>query len=83
MDYKLDADENADWDLYWADTGIKPNYIQKMQPYQRINHYPGMYSLAHKNNLCRNLKRMQKFYAAEYEFFPKTWILPFETNDFK
>lgn len=42
-----------------------------------------MYSLAHKNNLCRNLKRMQKFFPSEYEYFPKTWILPFELNDFK
>lgn len=24
LDYKLNDDENADWDLYWADTGIQP-----------------------------------------------------------
>ena len=72
-----------DWDLYWADTGIQPQLIQKMQSYQRINHYPGMYSLSHKNHLCRNLKRMQKFFSNEFEFFPRTWILPFEASDFK
>lgn len=83
LDYKLNDDENADWDLYWADTGIQPLRIQKMQPYQRINHYPGMQSLSHKNNLCRNLKRMQKSFNQEYDFFPKTWILPYEQSDFK
>lgn len=30
LDYKLNDDENADWDLYWADTGIQPLRIQKM-----------------------------------------------------
>lgn len=49
-----------------------------MQSYQRINHYPGMQALSHKNNLCRNLKRMQKQFTIEYDFFPKTWILPYE-----
>lgn len=24
LEYKLNDDENADWDLYWADTGIQP-----------------------------------------------------------
>ena len=27
QDYKMDADENSDWDLYWADTGIQPQRI--------------------------------------------------------
>lgn len=54
-----------------------------MQPYQRINHYPGMYSLAHKNHLSRNLKKMQKYFPKEYDYFPRTWILPYEATDFK
>ncbi len=38
LDYRLNDDETLDWDLYWADTGIQPQRIQKMQSYQRINH---------------------------------------------
>ena len=30
LDFKMDPDENADWDLYWADTGLQPQRIQKM-----------------------------------------------------
>lgn len=33
QDFKMDPDENSDWDLYWADTGIQPQRIQKMQTY--------------------------------------------------
>lgn len=42
-----------------------------------------MASLAHKHNLSRNLKRMQKIFNQEYDFFPKTWILPSDLSDFK
>ena len=42
-----------------------------------------MYALARKNNLCRNLMRMLKGFKDEYNFFPKTWILPQESTEFK
>jgi tubulin polyglutamylase TTLL6/13 len=42
-----------------------------------------MASLAHKHNLSRNLNRMKKIFAQEYDFFPKTWILPSDLGDFK
>ena len=42
-----------------------------------------MYALARKNNLCRNLMRMYKIFNDEYNFFPKTWILPTEMADFR
>lgn len=29
------------------------------------------------------MKRMQRYFEREYEFFPKTWILPYESTDFK
>jgi tubulin polyglutamylase TTLL6/13 len=42
-----------------------------------------MYSLARKNHLGRNLMRMAKEFPDSYKFFPKTWLLPAEYNDFK
>ena len=54
-----------------------------MKPYQRINHFPGMYALARKDHLARNLNRMQRVLPDEYNFFPQTWLLPAEYGDFK
>jgi tubulin polyglutamylase TTLL6/13 len=51
--------------------------------YQKINHFPGMYSLARKNHLGRNLMKMAKQFPDSYKFFPKTWLLPAEFGDFK
>ena len=76
------ADED-DWDLQWIDTNMTPDKLSHMQPYQKINHYPGMYGLARKNHLGRNLMKMKRILPHEYRFFPQTWLLPSEYNDFK
>ena len=36
-----------------------------------------MFNLARKNYLTRNILRMQKVDPAEYDFYPKTWALPY------
>jgi Tubulin-tyrosine ligase family len=84
LGFKLTDDENADWDIFWNDTqGVLPEQFSKLQNYQRINHFAGMYQLSRKNNLCRNLMRMKKVFKDDYNFFPKTWILPSEMTDFR
>ena len=54
-----------------------------MKPYQRTNHFPGMFQLSRKNHLARNLNKMQKKFAKEFKFFPKTFILPQDFAEFK
>lgn len=54
-----------------------------MQPYQRVNHFTGMHTLARKNLLARNLQAMQRKCPDDYDFFPPTWILPQDAKDFK
>lgn len=54
-----------------------------MKHYQRINHFAGMYALARKNHLARNLGRMQKRFPDDYKFFPQTYLLPSEYSDFR
>ena len=83
MDYQLSYDEEEDWDIYWIDNMIAPTFLLKMKNYQRTNHFPGMYALARKNLLAKNLQNMKKLCPVEYNFFPKTWLLPQEAKDFK
>ena len=58
MNHKLTDDEDDDWDVFWTDGGVQPERLLKMKSYQRINHFPGMYTLARKNHLARNLVKM-------------------------
>jgi len=80
--FKLTKDEDTEWDLCWQDGSVTPEQLGKMKPYQKINHFPGMYGLARKDYLGRNLMRMRKLLPDVYKFFPKTWMLPAEWLDF-
>jgi tubulin polyglutamylase TTLL6/13 len=80
--FTLTEDDRADFDVIWHNTGMKTNQIKKLKSYQKYNHFPGMYQLANKRNLGRNLMRMFKLHSEEFKFFPKTWVLPNDYSDF-
>jgi tubulin polyglutamylase TTLL6/13 len=42
-----------------------------------------MYLIARKTYLGKNLKKLYKLFPEEYNFFPKTWVLPLEINDLR
>ena len=73
-----------DWDVYWTDSGHGIEHIVHIaKSYQRINHFPGMNSIYRKHHLAKSIARMQRFSGNEYDFFPKTWLLPENVNDIK
>lgn len=51
---------SENWDLYWTDNAVTAEQLGKMKAYQKINHFPGMYTLSRKNYLARNLIKMEK-----------------------
>jgi len=63
-------DEELDWDVWFIDGPIIPALLIRMKNYQRTNHFPGMYVLARKNLLAKNLVGMAMKYPQEYGFFP-------------
>lgn len=57
--------------------------LYKMKPFQRINHFPGMYNLSRKSNMCIHLKVLRKAFPKKFMFYPLTWVLPAEAGEFK
>ena len=49
-----------DWDIFWTDNAVQPEILFKMEPHQKINHFPGMFNLARKNLMGRYLMKMRK-----------------------
>lgn len=74
--FKLTKNESIEWDLCWQDGAVSYDTLMKMMPYQKINHFPGMCALSRKNFLSKNLMRMRKVFPEDYNFFPKSWIIP-------
>lgn len=85
--YSLQIDEENDanlikdgWDIWWMDS---PNCCQRdtmkaMGAHQCINHFVAMTELGIKSHLARNLNRMNQLFPEEYNFHPKTFVLPKE-----
>lgn len=71
---------NDDWDITWSDCYISDDFIRKLLPHQKVNHFPGSYLLCKKNFLASHLLKLQQILPNDYNFFPKTWILPFSFN---
>jgi hypothetical protein len=59
-----------EFDLVWFDIALEAEIVRKLKPYQRINQWPGISVLSHKNKLAHNLKMMQRHYPNDYNFFP-------------
>ena len=41
--YENEGRLNDDWDIFWSDAGIQADRISKMKPYQKCNHFTGMF----------------------------------------
>ena len=67
----------------WLDGTVSPSLLRSMKPYQRVNHFPGMYAIARKSNLCMNLNKLRKVLPNHYNFYPETWFLPAEFREFE
>jgi len=77
FNWKIQYENDAgDWDVYWTDFSIDPDILIKMHFFQKINYYPGIYSIARKNLLGFNLMNMKNKFPEDYNFFPLTWMLP-------
>ena len=62
--------------VLWVDVSILADYFLLMQPWQVINHFPGMANIARKTRLAQNLQQMQKAFPTHYNFSPQTYALP-------
>jgi len=80
---RTSVDDEEDWDIWFIDGSTMPTLLSKMNQYQRTNHFPGVYALARKNLLAKNLIAMEKYFPKDYAFFPKTWLLPADLKSFK
>jgi tubulin polyglutamylase TTLL6/13 len=77
FNWKLqNSSDSVDWDIFWTDNVVQPEFLLRMEPHQKVNHFPGMFNLSRKNLMGRNLMKMRKKYPEDYSFFPLTWMLP-------
>jgi hypothetical protein len=56
--FKVIPDHHPDnWDIFWADSGMTPEFLSSLANCQRVNHFLGMYNICRKSTLGMHLKR--------------------------
>ena len=78
----LQAKKNTN--VVWVDTseGFR-TLFHFIQPWQCVNHFPGMTNIARKIRLAQNLEFMKKRFYKDFSFFPRTYVLPRDFLAFK
>lgn len=64
MGWKLISDEKNESkaNIYWIDVSTIHERFRTIQPWQVINHFPGMPNIARKNRMGQNLNKMAKIF---------------------
>jgi tubulin polyglutamylase TTLL7 len=94
--FSISSDVDFTCNLLWNDTLISMDIVSALKPYQKVNHFPTMSEISRKDLLARNFDkyiklksffllnlnfyRLSRLQPDEYNFTPKTWILPNEYN---
>ncbi|UJR37288.1 hypothetical protein I4U23_029997 [Adineta vaga] len=72
-----------DPDIYWHSTSFHDGNINFAYSTGRVNKFPGINDLLRKVHLTRLLNNMRLLFPNEYDFYPKTWFLPEQNQQFK
>eukprot|EP00667_Euglena_gracilis_P008731 EG_transcript_8849 len=87
MGWQWDDDpDNAEkgcFTLFWTDTSVNMERVMRIQPYQRLNHFPSMHLICRKVALCNTMYRARGVAEAQFRFYPRTWALPGQLSDFR
>ncbi|XP_058473202.1 tubulin polyglutamylase TTLL11 isoform X1 [Solea solea] len=66
-------------DIYWHGVSFHDN--ENIVSGQ-VNKFPGMIDMLRKINLSRAMRTTQELFPEEYDFYPRSWILPEEYQQF-
>ncbi|ETV83870.1 hypothetical protein, variant [Aphanomyces astaci] len=68
----------VEWDIWWSDRGELLKDARRLNAFQKVNHFPSMEDICRKDFLANNLNAMRKLLPDEYDFFPRSFLVPAE-----
>ena len=64
----------------WSCSHQKVEIFQSLHYWQKINQFPKLNEQTRKDCMVRNISKMTKKYGMMFNFVPKTYLLPQETQ---
>ncbi len=56
-----------------------PQMYKQLQPWQKVNHFPGTWVLGSKDRLARHIDEMRRQYPDVFQIAPASYVLPRDT----
>ena len=75
------TDVGKEFNLLWTGA-TKIEVLKLMNKFQKVNHFPGSYNLGRKDLMWKNVSKMKRKFAADYNICPKTYIFPYDYKRF-
>jgi len=72
---------NSRWNLLWTGAN-RGDIVSPLDILQKTNHFPGIFQIGRKDNLCRNINRLKRIHGKEYSICPVTYTLPEDLQRF-
>lgn len=69
--------------IIWWDGNITREQLLTVLPHQRISRIPGMDLLCFKSVTFKALNQLRNIFSKTYNFYPTTYLLPFQFSDFQ
>lgn len=82
MKWKINLKEEKEpkSDVIFVGLSDIPKISTKLKPFQKMSHFHGIHYLSNKYYLGKILNSMQKYLPEDYNFHPKTYLLPKDIN---
>ncbi|KAF3424695.1 hypothetical protein E2986_04790 [Frieseomelitta varia] len=81
--YQVVNKEKTDWSGIWNLSCKDTAKYRSMKNFQKVNNMPGSQSIGNKDLLWTHLSEMSRKFVQEYNFMPKTYVLPKEMQKFE
>lgn len=76
MGWKAIEDEKKEekCNIFWVDVALIHERLRMAQPWQIVNHFPGMPNIARKNRMGQNLNKFQKIFPVRIRIYIYIYI---------
>lgn len=61
---------------------VSSERVNRMKPFQRMNHFPGMLEICRKGGLSKHFQRLSAHFPKEFSFHPKSYAIPNQLEEF-
>lgn len=77
------TDSNKDFNILWAKRATVYT-LASLNPYQKVNHFPGTWGVGRKDRLAYNIRRMQRYFGNDaFDIVPKSFLIPQDEADLR